>query len=57
MNKQEREKDTDRERETETDRYQGLRSGGKSDLTSEDRERSMTSIILKLTFFHDSGAM
>ena len=34
-----------------------LRSGGKSDLTSEDRERSMTSITLKLTVFHDSGAM
>ena len=28
-----------------------FRSGGKSDLTSDDLERSMTSITLNLTFF------
>ena len=28
-----------------------LKSGGKSDLTSDDLERSMTSITLNLTFF------
>ena len=34
-----------------------LRSGGKSDLTSDDLERSVTSITSKLTFFHDSVAI
>ena len=34
-----------------------LRSGGKSDLTSEDCERSMTSITLNLKFVHDSVAV
>ena len=34
-----------------------LRMGGKSDLTSEARERSMTSITEKFTFLHNSVAV